>query len=314
MARRYDAFIPGRFNIIAYIQHCAIMAKRLYRVKLEKTFLLLHHPKLARSLALAQQWAAQLTELGAKALVVSGWEDSKVSSCVPQVTLAITLGGDGTILRAARLCSSSHVPILGVKMGRVGFLSEIEPEQFNARALVEGNYWIEERTMLHAVSRRDGKEMGSFEALNDVVVGRGSLARVIRLSTYIDGDFLTTFVADGAIVATATGSTAYVFAAGGPILAPEVKTLVLVPVAPYLSQIKSLVLPEGSRVMFRLETDHGGILTIDGQIDVGLLDGDEVTVATSPNVARFARLRPHTYFYSTLVHRLRERSVEEEKE
>ncbi len=279
-----------------------------------KSFVLMHHPKVTRSRLLAEEWAAQLVELGARVLVVSAWEDSEVARSVQQIDLAITLGGDGTILRAARQCATSHVPILGVKMGRVGFLSEIEPQQFNARALVEGNYWIEERMMLHAISRRDGKEMGTFDALNDVVVGRGSLARVIRLNTYIDGDFLTNFVADGAIVATATGSTAYVFAAGGPILAPEVKTLVLVPVAPYLSQIKSLVLPEGSRVMFRLETDHGGILTIDGQIDIELLDGDEVTVAASPNVALFARLRPRTYFYSTLVHRLRERSVEEEKE
>ncbi len=199
-------------------------------------------------------------------------------------------------------------------MGRVGFLSEIEPEQFNARALVDGSYWVEERTMLRAESSREGRVLGQHEALNDVVVGRGALARVIRLATFIDGDYLTTFVADGAIVATATGSTAYVFAAGGPILAPEVKTLVLVPVAPYLSQIRSLVLPEGSRVLFRLETDHGAILTVDGQIDVPLKNGDEIAVAASANVSRFARLRPRTYFYQTLVNRLRERGAEEEKE
>lgn len=274
----------------------------------------MHHPKLPRSLVLAQDWAARLQMLGARALIVSAWEDSAILRSLPGLDLAITLGGDGTILRAARLCAPSNVPILGVKMGRVGFLSEIDPEHFEPEVLVQGNYWIEGRTMLHAVSMRDGKETGRFEALNDVVVGRGQLARVIRLTTYIDGDFLTTFVADGAIVATATGSTAYVFAAGGPILAPEVKTLVLVPVAPYLSQIKSLVLPEGSRVLFRLETDHGAILTIDGQIDIQLQNADQVSVEASSNVARFARLRPRTYFYSSLVSRLRARSVEEEKE
>jgi NAD+ kinase len=125
---------------------------------------------------------------------------------------------------------------------------------------------------------------------------------------------LTTFVADGAIVATATGSTAYVFANGGPILAPEVKTLVLVPIAPYLSQVKSLVLPEGSRVLFRLDADHRSILTIDGQIDVELEDGDEIRVQASTHVARFARLQSRTYFYRTLVERLRERGVESQKE
>ncbi len=279
-----------------------------------KNLLLLHHPKLPRSLVLAQQWAAQFGELGARATIVSAWADSEIARTVPQADLAITLGGDGTILRAARACAPFRVPILGIKMGRVGFLSEMAPEQFSARLLVEGAYWIEERTMLRAESSREGKPLGEHEALNDVVVGRGALARVIRLSTYIDGDYLSTFVADGAIVATATGSTAYVFAAGGPILAPEVKTLVLVPVAPYLSQIRSLVLPEGSHVLFRLETDHGGILTIDGQIDVPLKNGDEIRVAASQNVARFARLRPRTYFYQTLVDRLRERSAEEEKE
>ncbi len=279
-----------------------------------KNFLLLHHPKLPRSLVLAEQWAAQFKELGARATIVSAWDDNEIARHTNQVDLAITLGGDGTILRAARACAPFRVPILGVKMGRVGFLSEMEPEQFNARVLVDGSYWIEERTMLRAEFLRGGKALGQHDALNDVVVGRGALARVIRLSTHIDGDFLATFVADGAIVATATGSTAYVFAAGGPILAPEVKTLVLVPVAPYLSQIRSLVLPEGSQVLFRLETDHGAILTIDGQIDVPLENGDEIRVAASANVSRFARLRPRTYFYRTLVHRLRERGLEEEKE
>ncbi|MBI4785772.1 MAG: NAD(+)/NADH kinase [Chloroflexi bacterium] len=279
-----------------------------------KNFLLLHHPKLPRSLALAQQWAAQFEQQGANATIVSAWHDPEISRCIPQTDLAITLGGDGTILRAARLCAPMRVPILGVKMGRVGFLSEIEPEQFDARVLVDGAYWIEERTMLHAGCARDGKTVGEFEALNDVVVGRGALARVIRLATFIDGDYLATFVADGAIVATATGSTAYVFAAGGPILAPEVKTLALVPIAPYLSQIKSLVLPEGSRVLFRLETDHHSILTIDGQTDVELRDGDEITVEASAHMARFARLRPRTYFFRSLVKRLRGRATEEEKE
>lgn len=279
-----------------------------------KKFLLLYHPKLPRARALAEQWAARLTQLGASATIVSAWADAEILQHVSQSDLAITLGGDGTILRAARNCAPAHVPILGVKMGRVGFLSEIEPEQFDAAVLIEDKFWIEERTMLRANYTRAGKTIMAGEALNDVVVGRGALARVIRLATFIDGDFLTTFVADGAIVATATGSTAYVFAVGGPILAPEVETLVLVPVAPYLSQIKSLVLPEGSRVMFRLETDHGAILTIDGQVDVPLENGDEITVTASGYVARFARLRSRTYFYRTLVERLRERGNEAERE
>ncbi|MCX7838128.1 MAG: NAD(+)/NADH kinase [Anaerolineae bacterium] len=274
-----------------------------------KHFIFLHHPKLPHSFTLAQQWAHELEQLGARTSLVSAWNQGEIQCCASDATLAITLGGDGTILRAARACARFALPILAINLGRVGFLSEWSPEQFDARAVMEGSYWLEERTMLHALWRRDHQTFGESEALNDVVVGRGKLARVIRLATYIDDDYLKTFVADGAIVATATGSTAYVFATGGPILAPEVKTLVLVPIAPYLSQLKSLVLPEGSRVHFRLETDHDAILTIDGQIDVELRNGDEVLVQASQHVARFARFQPRTYFYSTLVERLRERSV-----
>ena len=274
-----------------------------------KHFLLLHHPKLPHSVTLARQWSAEFDALGARALIISAWDEAAIRASLGDVDLAITLGGDGTILRAARLCASVRVPILGINLGRVGFMSELRPEEFNARALVDETYWIEERIMLHATFSRGGSPRGSYEALNDVVVGRGNLARVIRLATYIDEDYLTTFVSDGAIVATATGSTAYGFAAGGPILAPEVKTLVLVPIAPYLSQVKSLVLPEGSRVLLRLDTDHRSILTIDGQIHVELEHGDEIQVQASASLARFARFQARTYFYRTLVDRLRSREV-----
>jgi NAD+ kinase len=269
--------------------------------------LLLHHPKIEQSLALARDWAAQLQARGAQTAVVDAWDDAEITRLAPSMQLTITLGGDGTILRAARLCAPAGVPILGIKMGRIGFLSEMPPEHFNATAVAEKKYWIEERTMLQADCARDGASIGQFTALNDVVVGRGKLARVIRLATDIDGDYLTTFVADGAIVSTATGSTAYVAAAGGPILAPNVRDLVLVPIAPYLSQLKSLVVPAGSSIVFRLQSDHRSILTIDGQIDVELENGDRVSVSASEHVARFARFQPHTYFYRTLVERLRER-------
>ncbi len=275
--------------------------------------LLLHHPKIPRALELAREWSAEFGRLGAQATLLDAWNDAEIAQATSQNELTITLGGDGTILRAARLCAPNRVPILGVKLGRVGFLSEIVPEQFDAHAIIENKFWIEERTMVSASLVRVGKSIGTFEALNDVVIGRGKLARVIRLATFIDGDYLTTFVADGAIVSTATGSTAYVSAAGGPILAPEVKSLVLVPIAPYLSQVKSLVLPQGSRVTFKLMTDHRSILTIDGQIDVELENGDEVAVSESAHAARFARLQSRTYFYRTLVDRLRERETRDQQ-
>jgi len=269
--------------------------------------LLLHHPKIEQALVFAREWAARFETLGAHATLIDAWNDAAIARSAPETQLAITLGGDGTILRTARLCAPAGVPILGIKMGRIGFLSEIIPEQFDANAIIEKKYWVEERTMLAATCTRDHASIGQFSALNDVVVGRGKLARVIRLAAYIDGDYLTTFVADGAIVSTATGSTAYVAAAGGPILAPSVRDLVLVPIAPYLSQLRSLVVPAGSSIVLKLQTDHRSILTIDGQIDVELENGDEVSVAASEHVARFARFQPRTYFYRTLVERLRER-------
>lgn len=275
-----------------------------------KQILLLHHPKLSHSLKLAEQWSEQFQSLGALTTIVSSWDEAAISAGVRGADLAITLGGDGTIMRAARLCAPVAVPILGINLGRVGFMTEWAPEQFDARAILDGGYWIEERMMLRTEFSRDGRKLGAFEAMNDVVVARGRLARVIRLAIQIDGDYMTTFVADGVIVGTPTGSTAYVAAAGGPILAPLVKTLVLVPIAPYLSQIRSLVLTEGSRVSIRLETDHHAILTIDGQIDVDLANGDEILVQASPHLARFARFQPRTYFYRTLVDRLRQRAAE----
>jgi NAD+ kinase len=275
-----------------------------------KHFLFLTHPKLPRSPVLAQQWSAEFDALGARTSIISAWDEAAIAASLDGVDLAITLGGDGTILRAARLCASVGVPILGINLGRVGFMSELRPEEFSARALLDDACWIEERMMLHATFSRGGSERGTYEALNEVVVGRGKLARVIRLATYIDNSYLTTFVSDGAIVATATGSTAYVSAAGGPILAPEVKTLVLVPIAPYLSPVRSLVLPEGSCVLLRLKADHRSILTIDGQIDIELEDGDEIQVQASAHTARFARFQPRTYFYRTLVERLGERGAE----
>ncbi|MBI3914573.1 MAG: NAD(+)/NADH kinase [Chloroflexi bacterium] len=270
--------------------------------------LLLCHPKLEAARPYAEKWARELNDLGTHAEILEAWDDAAITRAAPGSDLAITLGGDGTLLRAARWCAPVGVPVMGIRMGRVGFLSEMLPQDFDARAIAEEKFWIEERAMLESSFTRAGVVLGTYTALNDVVVGRGKLARVIRLATYVDGDLLTTFVADGAIIATATGSTAYVFSTGGPILAPEVKDLVLVPIAPYLSQIKSLVLPKGSRVRFRLQTDHGAILTIDGQIDVELQDGDEVTVQASAHSARFARLQSRTYFYGTLVERLRERA------
>jgi NAD+ kinase len=126
----------------------------------------------------------------------------------------------------------------------------------------------------------------------------------VRLPTYIDGGYLTTYTADGLIVATATGSTAYALAAGGPIVPPELKNMLLVPLAPHLSLERAIVLSQGSMVRVKVHTDHSSILTVDGQSEVELADGDRVQVVASPRIARFIRMQDRAYFYRTLMQRL----------
>ncbi len=270
---------------------------------------LLYHPYKERAIELTRVWRDEIIARGAPTpLIASAWDEQEAQSICGEVDLIITLGGDGTLLRAVRAGAHCGVPAIGAKLGHVGFLSELKPNEFSQHLaqLLEGKYWVEERMMARAHLYRAGKHQGSYEAINDVVMSRGRLARVIRIHITIDGEWLDEFAADGAIVATATGSTAYSLAAGGPILAPTVRTLLLTLIAPYLSPIHSLALPEGSRLALRIRSPLQAMLTIDGQYDIELEDGDTVEVEASPDAARFARLQEHTQFYRTLIKRLRE--------
>jgi len=268
---------------------------------------ILHHPKLPESQHLAEEMAHYLEERGVSTWLCSAWDEDEVARCVGGFDLLITLGGDGTILRAARIAAQHSVPILGLNLGRVGFLAEMELEDWpeKLQRVLTGEYWLEERVMLQAVLWRGGDALEGFEALNDVVIGRTSLARVVRLATYIDGSYLTTYVADGLIVATATGSTAYASAVGGPILPPELRNMLLIPVASYLSLDRAIVLSEGAKVEVEVSTDHRAILTVDGQIHTELKDADRVAVGASPHTCRFVRLQDRAYFYRNLMKRLR---------
>lgn len=270
---------------------------------------LLYHPHKEIAHELADRWHAEIVTGGApEPLVANAWSEDELEKVCHKVDLILTLGGDGTLLRAARVAASCGVPVIGVKLGTVGFLSGLRPEAFseNLNRLLNGEYWIEERMMVRARWVRGGQEIGVFDAINDVVVSRGKLARVIRIEASIDGEILQLFAADGAIIATATGSTAYSLAAGGPILAPPVRTMLLTLISPYLSPINSLVLPEGTEVSLRVHSQNNPILTVDGQTDYELQDGDIVETKASPSPARFARLESPGYFYRTLVNRLRE--------
>jgi NAD+ kinase len=267
---------------------------------------LLYHPIIPQSHDLAAEILGFLESEGAQVWMGSHWDEAAVAEQAHRLDMFITLGGDGSMLRSARMAAQQGIPILGINLGRLGFLAEVQPTEWSTglKQVLAGDYWVEERMMVQAEFWRDGRRSGCYEALNDVVVSRGALARVVRLDAYIDGSYLTTYVADGLIVSTATGSTAYALAAGGPIVPPELQNMLLVPLAPHLSLERAVVLSRGSLVRIRVRTDHDAILTVDGQYQVELANGDWVQVAASQHVARFLRLHDRNYFYRNLMQRL----------
>ena len=268
---------------------------------------LLQHPKILSSQQFSQDMAQYLEERGFEVYRGSTLDDAEVESWIDEVDLLITLGGDGTILKAARMAFRSGTPILGVNLGRLGFLSELKPDNWAEKVLsvLQGNYWIEDRLMLQAGFWRGDDLVATYQALNDVVVSRGSLARTVRLDTYVEQEFFTTYKADGVIVSTPTGSTAYAMAAGGPILPPQLKNIILIPVAPHLSMDRAIVLSQETKIDIKVCTDHSAILTIDGQFEVALQDNDIISVCAAPVESHFVRTQDKTYFYRTLMERLR---------
>ncbi len=217
--------------------------------------------------------------------------------------LLVAVGGDGTMLRAAHLCAPNAVPILGVNLGRLGFLIQIQRDEWRPsfESLLEGDYWIENRMMIRAEHWRGGEKMGSWHALNEAVVCRGELVRPVRLSASADGHTLTTYVADGLIAATPTGSTAYALAAGGPILPPELRNILLVPIAPHLSVDRAVVLSEGSSVSITVQADSEAVLSVDGQPPLPLKAGDRVDVRAGDYTAQIVRFGDPGYFYRNLT-------------
>jgi NAD+ kinase len=217
--------------------------------------------------------------------------------------LAICLGGDGTVLHCARLVTGSPTLILGVNLGRLGFLTELDGAQARERLddVLSGAGRVEERTMLRASVPRTGDE---FHGLNEVVVGRATLSRAIQLAVDVDGIRIADYRCDGVIVASATGSTAYALSVGGPILHPESRDLVVAPVAPHLAAQHAVVLPASETVHITLEPRQQAVLSVDGVSDLQLREGDSIQVTGSQHRARFLRLKPRTDFYVRMAAQL----------
>lgn len=210
---------------------------------------------------------------------------------LPGVDVVVVLGGDGTFLRAARAVAEVSVPIVGVNLGKIGFLSKAEAHELEPllAKVAEGRYRIEDRMALRGEIEGNPGEMPrhTFIALNDVVVARGSLARVVHLDVEIGPSHLATYIADGLIVATPTGSTGYSFSAGGPILDPLSRNLIVTPIAAYLSALGSVVVSPEQVVRCRVVQAHEALVAIDGREDFVLEVGDVVTVAAYDRPIRF---------------------------
>jgi len=272
-----------------------------------KTVGVLYHPKVGATRAKAGEIEAFLKSHGISVWSGSAWDTEWARARLEETDLVVTVGGDGTILRAVQAVIPGTTPIAGVNMGKLGFMTELGSDEALAKlpAILEGAGWIDERTMLRAELHAAGREEQVFDALNDVVVARGEVVRLIRVEADIDGQYLTTFKADGVIVATATGSTGYAVAAGGPIMYSGSRDLLLAPVAPHLSLSHALVLPETVVIELRLSSYHPATLSVDGHVNLPMADGDSVTVQRSAHTARFLRIRPRESFYSSLEDRLK---------
>ncbi len=270
-----------------------------------RSVLILFHPERPVAVAEAERLRRRLAGDGVDAVSGSAFELQTLRRDAAGRDLAIALGGDGTILGVAREMAACEVPILGVNLGHVGFLAELTPALVDEALprVLQGDFWIETRTVLEARWEQNGQSNRHL-ALNEVALARGTSTRAVRVGIHIDGFEYTTHTADGVLVATATGSTAYSLAAGGPILYPEAEDLLLTPVAPHLHIGRSLLVPGSATVCLELRGDREAMLAIDGQTECPLDVGGRVEVSASSHRARFVRLGPRLYFYSVLSRRL----------
>jgi NAD+ kinase len=216
-----------------------------------------------------------------------------------QVDMALVMGGDGTVLRAARSLAAAGVPLLGVNVGKLGFLTETTSTHVRPvlEAVLAGQYELVERMMLNCRVERDGEEILCTDGLNDAVVSRTALSRLITIDFYVDGELVTTYRADGLIVATPTGSTAHSLAAGGPIVYPQMQALLVSPICPHTLSNRPLVLPAGCEItMIPQDGAEAPAITVDGQIARNLARGDVVRVSRAASSVRLIHTGRHSFF------------------
>ena len=221
------------------------------------------------------------------------------NSAPRDLSCVFVLGGDGTFLSAVRWIGNSNIPVLGIKFGEVGFMAEVAEENLFSAAekVLKKEYELKPRMRLYAQVKREGEIVAHETVLNDVVINKGALARLARIDTYIDDHYLTTYSADGLIIATPTGSTAYSLAAGGPVIHPEVPGIIITPICPHTLTNRPLILPEDVSMKIKLEKGSSDMmLTFDGQVGLEINGHDEILVEKARRPINIMRIPGLQYF------------------
>lgn len=270
----------------------------------------------SEALSITRQIAEWLEKHGKTVLVTDPGSDAadggmnvcSESEMVEKADCIIALGGDGTLLSSARVIAGLDIPLFGVNLGQLGFLTEIEQPDIPPalEKLISGSYDIEKRMMIEARVSRNGEEICAFYGLNDAVITKGAFARLIRLKTFVNNEFVDIFPADGLIISTPTGSTAYSLSAGGPLVSPDLELMIVTPICPHTLYARPLVIDRDSIVRVELQSTQAEVmLTIDGQSGFQLEPFDEVIVRKAPFYARFLKLNQRS-FYEILRTKLKE--------
>jgi NAD+ kinase len=262
-----------------------------------------NHPDVAKPASEAVAWLTERKidvyleeELAATLGKSGGYPGGAIPALVD---LIIVLGGDGTLISVARQIGDLRIPILGVNLGSLGFMTEITLDEFFPvlEDVLAGKFKLSHRIMLEAVVRRDGKSVGRFRVLNDVVINKGALARILDMKASVNDDYLTTFRSDGLIISTPTGSTAYNLAAGGPIVYPGLHCLLISPICPHMLTNRPIIVSDG--VIVKIEVnfeDEEVMFTADGQVGMKLQGGDIVEVRKSRSSTLLVKSPTKSYF------------------
>jgi len=254
-------------------------------------------PRLTKQLADAGLTIVGDRESAAYAPATDVCERSDLGHCKPE--FVIVLGGDGTLLAAARAVAQLEIPILAVNLGSLGFLTEVRVEELETavKAAIEGRCIRDARAMIACDLVREGQNVGSFFALNDVVVTKSAIARLLEVEVRVDKEFVADYKADGVIISTPTGSTAYSLAAGGPVLVPSVDAFIVTPVSPHALTHRPLVVRDSSTIALSMKGSADQVmLTIDGQTPVEALAGDQIVCRRSAKHVQLLRLPGRTFF------------------